>query len=125
MGGQRTLSKLFDAIEQVQQSLVHIDEKLKALLETRQKQRPTKHSAREDVEFLRGSPLDAVTLLKLSDKLRKTAIVLCRIHQATAEQISKETQRERAVESSYLNQLVELGYISKRREGRTVYFYLP
>ncbi len=41
----------------------------------------------------------------------------------TALDVSYETKRERAVESSYLNQLVTMGYLTKKRgKNRRVYF---
>jgi predicted transcriptional regulator len=56
--------------------------------------------------------------------LRKTVMVLYKLEKATAEDIAKETKRLRAVESSSANQLVRLGYLKKKREGRDVYFYI-
>jgi len=68
--------------------------------------------------------LDVMTLLSLPDHLRKTATILCTIGSATAGQVAKESRRTRAVESSYLNQLVVLGHVNKLRKGRMVYFYI-
>ena len=68
--------------------------------------------------------LDALTLLSLPMSLRKTVIALYRLEKATAEDIAKETKRLRAVESSLANQLVRMGYVKKKREGRDVYFYI-
>ena len=68
--------------------------------------------------------LDVMTLLSLPDHLRKTAMILSRLGKATADQISKESGRVRALESAYLNQLVAMGYIKKMRKGRDVYFYV-
>jgi predicted transcriptional regulator len=65
-----------------------------------------------------------MTLLSLPDHLRKTAMILNRLSRATASQVAQETKRARAVESSYLNQLVVMGHIHKTRQGRDVYFYL-
>jgi predicted transcriptional regulator len=70
------------------------------------------------------TPLDVMTLLGMPDHLRKTAIVICRHEKATAEEIANQTKRARAVESSYLNQLVTMGYIKKQRKGRKAYFYI-
>lgn len=68
--------------------------------------------------------LDAITLLSLPDHLRRTAIALAKLGgESTAEEVSKETGRARAVESAYLNQLVAMGYVAKKRKGRKVYFY--
>ncbi|UCD73182.1 MAG: transcriptional regulator [Candidatus Bathyarchaeota archaeon] len=73
---------------------------------------------------LEDSPLDVVTLLSLPDHLRKTAMILCKEEEATAEQIAEKTGRARAVESGYLNQLHTMGHINKKRKGRDVYFYI-
>jgi DNA-binding transcriptional ArsR family regulator len=67
---------------------------------------------------------DVMALLSLPSALRKTAMVLYKLEQATADDLSKETKRLRAVESASANELFRLGYIKKRREGRDVYFYI-
>lgn len=67
-------------------------------------------------------PLDVDVLLSLPDHLRKTAIAISEKGSATADEISSETGRTRAAESDYMNQLVKMGYVSKKRKGRTVYF---
>jgi hypothetical protein len=67
---------------------------------------------------------DVMALLSLPMSLRKTVMVLYKLEKATAKDIAKETKRLRAVESSSANQLVRLGYLKKKREGRDVYFYI-
>jgi hypothetical protein len=67
---------------------------------------------------------DAMSLLSLPTSLRKTVMVLYKLEKATAEDLARETKRLRAVESAQANQLVRMGYLSKRREGREVYFYI-
>ena len=47
-----------------------------------------------------------------------------KMEKATADDLSNETKRLRAVESASANQLVRMGFISKKREGRKVYFYI-
>ena len=69
-------------------------------------------------------PLDVTTLLGLPDHLRKSALALANLGEATATDLSKETSRVRAVESDYLNQLVSMGLVKKKRKGRDVYFYI-
>ncbi|WP_394697846.1 winged helix-turn-helix domain-containing protein [uncultured Methanomethylovorans sp.] len=71
-----------------------------------------------------GAPsgLDVMTLLSLPEHLRTTATVLFESGPATAEEISKITKKERAVESGYLNQLVRMKHVNKYRDGRKVYF---
>ena len=70
------------------------------------------------------TPLDVMTLLSMPDHLRKTAMSICRCGRATAEEISDQTSRARAVESAYLNQLVMMGYLKKERKGRKAYFFI-
>jgi len=68
--------------------------------------------------------LDVMTLLSLPDHLRKTAVTLCKLEQATADEVAEQTKRARAVESGYLNQLVLMGYVKKERRGRKAYFFV-
>lgn len=65
---------------------------------------------------------DMVTLFSLPSALRKTVIALYKLGEATAEDLARETRRLRAVESSAANQLVRMGFLTKRRDGRKVYF---
>ena len=74
------------------------------------------------VEEIKLETLDVMTLLSLPDHLRKTAMVICSLGKATAEEIAENTKRARAVESGYLNQLVRMGYLKKERRGREVLF---
>ena len=74
------------------------------------------------VDEVRFEPLDVMTLLSLPDHLRKTATVTGSLGRATADEIAERTERARAVESGYLNQLVRMGYLKKEREGRRVLF---
>ena len=67
---------------------------------------------------------NVLSLLSLPASLRKTVMVLYKLDKATAEGISKETKRLRAVESAAANQLARMGYLKKKREGREVYFYI-
>jgi hypothetical protein len=67
---------------------------------------------------------DVMAILNLPLALRKTIMVLYKLEKATADDIAKETSRLRAVESAAANELVRMGYIRKKREGRDVYFYI-
>jgi hypothetical protein len=69
-------------------------------------------------------PLDVTTLLGLPDHLRKSALALATLREATATDLSRETGRVRAVESDYLNQLASMSLVKKKRKGRDVYFYI-
>lgn len=66
--------------------------------------------------------LDAGGLMSLSDHLRKSAMVMVKLGEGTASSVSKETGRVRAVESDYLNQLVTMGYLRKRRVSKDIVF---
>ena len=67
---------------------------------------------------------DALTLLSLPTSLRKTIVALYQLGEVTAEDIAKNTNRMRAVESAHANDLVRLGFVKKRRKGRKVYFHI-
>jgi hypothetical protein len=75
---------------------------------------------------IRKSPLapDVLSLLNLPVHLRKTVIALYKLEKATAEELSAETKRLRAVESASANQLTRMGYLKKKRQGHKVYFYI-
>ena len=67
---------------------------------------------------------DAMAILNLPLALRKTIMVLYKIEKATADDLALETKRLRAVESAAANELVRMGFIKKKREGREVYFFI-
>ncbi|MGC8961229.1 MAG: helix-turn-helix domain-containing protein [Candidatus Bathyarchaeia archaeon] len=106
------------AFIEIIQKLETIIQKLDALAEKIDKISPEKPQEREP----KSLPMDVATLLSLPDHLRKTALVLCNLGEATAEMVAKETGRARAAESDYLNQLASRGYVRKKRIGRKVYF---
>ncbi|MCK4474829.1 hypothetical protein KAU30_03210 [Candidatus Bathyarchaeota archaeon] len=81
-------------------------------------------TGRKDFQLLPDAPLDVMTLLSMPDHLRKTAMTVCRLGRATAEEVAQQTHRARAVESSYLNQLVIMGHLKKERKGRKAYFFV-
>jgi len=66
---------------------------------------------------------DVMSLLSLPASLRKTVMVLYKLDKATAEGISKETKRLRAVESAAANQLARMGYLKKKRDGEVFFFF--
>ena len=65
---------------------------------------------------------DIMSLLQLPENLRCTALTLYELGEATAEDIAEITNKQRAVESAYLNDLAKMGYIQKKRVGRMVHF---
>ena len=105
-------------LQKIKESLDRLNEKMEVIIEM-QKQTPNSKTNPDFPEVL-----DVMTLLSLPDHLRKTAITICRLEQATAEEVAEQTKRARAVESSYLNQLVLMGYLKKERRGRKAYFYV-
>ena len=103
-------------LQKIKESLDRLNEKMEVIIELQ------KHSSKVNLDI--PDVLDVMTLLSLPDHLRKTAITLCKLEQATAEEVAEQTRRARAVESSYLNQLVLMGYLKKERRGRKAYFYV-
>ena len=67
---------------------------------------------------------DVLSLLNLPVHLRKTVIALYKLEKATADELSAETKRLRAVESASANQLTRMGYLKKKRQGHKVYFFI-
>ena len=117
MSKEQSLGKKPVAIlEKIKENLERLNEKMEVIIELQ------KHD-RTDAQQLQDTPLDVMTLLSMPDHLRKTAMTVCRSGRATAEEISQQTSRARAVESAYLNQLVLMGYLKKERKGRKAYFY--
>lgn len=104
-------------LEKIRENLEKLNEKMEIMIELQ------KHG-RKDTQPLPDTPLDVMTLLSMPDHLRKTAMTLCRLGRATAEEIAEQTHRARAVESAYLNQLVTMTYLKKERNGRKAYFYV-
>jgi len=105
-------------LEKIKESLERLNDKIEVMIEMQ------KHDHKDMGLPLKDAPLDVMTLLSMPDHLRKTAMTLCRLGRATADEIAQQTQRARAVESAYLNQLVIMGYLKKERDGRKAYFYV-
>jgi hypothetical protein len=107
-------------LQKIKESLESLNEKMEVMIEIQ------KHNPQTTLTGLEGIPnvLDVMTLLSLPDHLRKTAVTLCKLDQATADEIAEQTKRARAVESGYLNQLVLMGYVKKERRGRKAFFFI-
>ncbi len=103
-------------LQKIKESLDRLNEKFDVMIEIQ------KHNQKESEAI--PDVLDVMTLLSLPDHLRKTAITISRLDQATAEEVAEQTRRARAVESGYLNQLVIMGYLKKERRGRKAYFFI-
>jgi len=106
-------------LQKIKESLDRLNEKMEVMIEI-QKHGQRAPGGQEVVPDV----LDVMTLLSLPDHLRKTAVTLCKLEQATADEVARQTKRARAVESGYLNQLVLMGYVKKERRGRKAYFYV-
>lgn len=106
-------------LEKIIESLDKLNDKMEVFIEIQ------KHGRKQDF-VMQDLPeaLDVMTLLSLPDHLRKTAVSICKLGRATAEDVSDQTKRARAVESGYLNQLVLMGYLKKERKGRKAYFFV-
>ncbi|HUJ84240.1 MAG TPA: hypothetical protein VLV84_01390 [Candidatus Acidoferrales bacterium] len=67
---------------------------------------------------------DTDVLLSLPDHLRKTMIVVLQKGRVTAQDVADSTKRARALESAYLNQMLNRGYLKLERKGRKAFFFL-
>ena len=106
--------------EKIEDSLERLNQKMEVIIEIQK----TGGDNQKSAAGLPDASLDVMTLLSMPDHLRKTAMAICRCTRATAEEIAGQTNRARAVESAYLNQLVIMGYLKKERKGRKAYFYV-
>ncbi len=109
--------KPLTVLEKIRENLERLNDKMEVMIELQ------KTGRKDTMMPLTDTPLDVMTLLSMPDHLRKTAMTICRCGRATAEEISEQTSRARAVESAYLNQLVIMGYLKKERKGRKAYFF--
>jgi hypothetical protein len=113
--------KPLNILEKIEESLEKLNDKIEVMIEI---QKNNGGSNPKTMPQLPDASLDVMTLLSMPDHLRKTAMTICRCGRATAEEISVQTTRARAVESAYLNQLVIMGYLKKERKGRKAYFFI-
>lgn len=110
--------KPLHVLEKIKENLERLNEKMEVMIELQ------KHERKDLQPMMADAPLDVMTLLSMPDHLRKTAMALCRLGRATADEVAQQTHRARAVESAYLNQLVIMGHVKKERNGRKAYFYV-
>jgi len=61
-------------------------------------------------------------LFSLPDHLRKSFLIVASRGDCSATEVANLTGRSRAMESSYLNQLSRMGWLTKRRISRTLRF---
>lgn len=105
-------------LEKIRENLEKLNEKIEIMIELQ------KHDKKDMQQPLSDAPLDVMTLLSMPDHLRKTAMTICRLGRATADEVAEQTKRARAVESAYLNQLVIMSHLKKERNGRKAYFFV-
>ena len=110
--------KPLNVLEKIRENLEKLNDKVEIMIELQ------KHNRKEVQPTLADAPLDVMTLLSMPDHLRKTAMTICRLGRATADETADQTKRARAVESAYLNQLVNMGHLKKERNGRKAYFFV-
>jgi uncharacterized protein (DUF1015 family) len=110
--------KPLNVLEKIRENLEKLNEKVEIMIELQ------KHDRKQVQPTLADAPLDVMTLLSMPDHLRKTAMTICRLGRATADETADQTKRARAVESAYLNQLVIMGHLKKERNGRKAYFFV-
>jgi predicted transcriptional regulator len=109
-------------LEKIEETLEKLNDKVEIMIEIQKN--GSNSNYQKSALSLPDASLDVMTLLSMPDHLRKTAMSICRCSRATAEEISEQTKRARAVESAYLNQLVTMGYLKKERKGRKAYFFI-
>jgi len=63
-------------------------------------------------------------LLSLPDHLRRTYLTVASKGESNATEVANLTGRCRAIESNYLNQLVRIGWLAKRRDSKRIHFRL-
>jgi hypothetical protein len=119
----------FESLVLMIQALNSINEKLETILDVNTKllkinEELLERAGKKDLlADFRKEP-DAMAILNLPLALRKTIMVLYKLEKATADDLALETKRLRAVESAAANELVRMGFIKKKREGREVYFFI-
>ncbi|MEM2904292.1 MAG: hypothetical protein QW057_00035 [Candidatus Bathyarchaeia archaeon] len=69
-----------------------------------------------------GPGMSVQELLNLPDSLRRTMLAVNELKEATAEEVAGKSNRTRSVETIYLNQLVRMGYLTRTKKKRKVYF---
>jgi len=78
----------------------------------------------ENLDEDSDSGVGLFALLAIPDHLRKSVLALSAMKEATATEVAEKTGRTRVAESMYLNQLIQMGYLTKTRKGKKVYFAL-
>lgn len=82
--------------------------------------------ANQDQPNTKIAPLQIpeIDILILPDHIRKSYVIVAKKGECDALTVSHYTHRARAVESAYLNQLVCLGWLTERRQGKKKLFHV-
>ena len=100
-------------VDRIVSLLERIDENIAAFAKT---------FVRRDEALVGFKHVAGVDILSLNGHLQKTMLELLRRGKGTATEVAARTHRSRALESLYLNQLTQMGYVAKERVGKEVYF---
>jgi hypothetical protein len=114
--------KGLEVLKEISSGITHLGNKLDRLIELQHNYMAK--GGFENHESALTMPFDVDSIVSLPDHLTKTAMVIAKLQKGTALEVSKETGRARAAESDYLNQLVSMGYLKKKRSMRKVVFYI-
>jgi len=101
-------TEILELLRSIRDALLRIDKRLERI--------EKRIDGRKEID-------DPFALLEMPDNLRMTAMAVLELKEATADDVARITGRGRAIESHYLNALVNLGFLKKRREGRRVVYY--
>ena len=104
-------------IREMKEATQGIERTIGALLDKQVIKKPVKPPVREI-----STGLDLLT--QIPQHLRRTFETILKLEKgATALQVSLQTGKSRPLESDYLNQLVERGFVLKKHIGKKVLFY--
>ncbi|MFV2015091.1 MAG: winged helix-turn-helix domain-containing protein, partial [Candidatus Heimdallarchaeota archaeon] len=83
----------------------------------------------EEIKETHSTPLDVMELMKVLSKKDEHLIPTIKAlfssqEGGSAQDIAGITKRSRSRENQHLNNLVELGYVQKKRKGREIRFFL-
>jgi hypothetical protein len=71
------------------------------------------------------TPLSAIVLLKIPPRLKRTAMAMLKLHQASPEEVSRITGKTPNVESQYLGMMFQLGYLERTKLHRFYQYRIP
>jgi hypothetical protein len=119
---RRVNSSTLKELREISAGVREVGKKLDSLIELQR--RHAMKGGFEGSEAVTALPFDVDSIISLPHHLMKTAMVIAKLRKGTALDVSRDTGRARAAESDYLNQLVSMGYLKKRRSMRKVVFYV-